>query len=144
MRAWISKCSHCPLILRAAVKALKHNPSHCFSLIFSRKHIFCERVNAEIGEKYVYRTPLAKPSPSIHHAFLKPSQTSAWVAVTTRHLGFFTRRAGETSPGFDGTSPGLEKTSPGLVRTTLGLVAGGSDGARQKRETCDKNEGNLR
>ena len=73
------------------------------------------------------------PSPSIHHAFLKPSQTSAWVAVTTRHLGFFTRRAGEISPGFDGTSPGLEKTSPGLVRTTLGLVAGGSDGARRKR-----------
>ena len=65
-------------------------------------------------------------SSSIHHAFFKPSQATAWAAGTTWHSGFFTRLTGETSPG-------LEKTSPGLVRTTLGLVAGGSDGARRKR-----------
>ena len=82
-------------------------------------------MNAKKGEIYVYSIVPTKPSPSIHHAFFKPSQATAWAAGTTWHSGFFTRLTGETSPG-------LEKTSPGLVRTTLGLVAGGSDGARRK------------
>ena len=83
-------------------------------------------MNAKKGEFYVYSIVPAKPSPSLHHAFFKPSQATAWAAGTTWHSGFFTRQVGETSPG-------LEKTSPGLVRTTLGLVAGSSDGARRKR-----------
>ena len=133
VKACISKPSHRPLASRATVKACNCKSSHRFSLIFIRKRTFCERVNGKKGEIYVYSIVPTKPSPSIHRAFFKPSQATAWAAGTTWHSGFFTRLTGETSPGLEKTSPGLEKTSPGLVRTTLGLVAGGSDGARRKR-----------
>ena len=73
MKACISKPSHRPLASRAAVKAWKCKPSHCFSLIFSRKRTFGERVNGKKGEIYVYSIVPTKPSPSIHRAFFKHS-----------------------------------------------------------------------
>ena len=73
VKACVSKPSHRPLASRATVKAWKRKPSHRFSLIFSRKRIFCERVNGKKREIYVYSIVPTKPSPSIHRAFFKHS-----------------------------------------------------------------------
>ena len=80
MKACISKPSHRPLASRAAVKACNYKPSHCFSLIFSRKRTFCERVNGKKGEFFVYsivpqslHQAFTVLSSSLHRAFFKPS-----------------------------------------------------------------------
>ena len=73
MKACSYKPSHHPLASRAAVKACNCKPSHCFSLIVSRKRTFCERVNGKKREIYVYSIVPTKPSPSIHRAFFKHS-----------------------------------------------------------------------
>ena len=73
VKACISKPSHRPLASRATVKACNCKPSQLFSLIFSRKRTFCERVNGKKREIYVYSIVPTKPSPSIHRAFFKHS-----------------------------------------------------------------------
>ena len=73
MKACSYKPSHRPLASRATVKACNCKPSQLFSLIFSRKRTFCERVNGKKREIYVYSIVPTKPSPSIHRAFFKHS-----------------------------------------------------------------------